>query len=62
MEKLDISASGLSQASTILHEAFIAEPNIKRQKWPKLVEECRVCSIQQKLTLNDQKVSSFNEE
>jgi hypothetical protein len=30
LEKLDCSASGLSSASTILHEAFIAEPGKDR--------------------------------
>lgn len=32
IEKLDCSASGLSSASTILHEAFISEPGKDRQK------------------------------
>jgi hypothetical protein len=46
LEKLDSSATGLSQAGVILHEAFIADPNSKRRpKWPHLLEECRVCQI-----------------
>lgn len=61
LEKLDSSATGLSSASTILHEAFLAEPSLKRSKWPHLLDECKVCKVQAQLQ-EETKIQDFQGE
>jgi BRCA1-associated protein len=62
LEKLDSSATGLSSAATVLHEAFITEPRHQNLKWAYLVDECKVCKIQSILAKNEPKIKDFKME